>query len=94
MKIRITLASICSLFILGCSSQLEPQKLTDIQTADGGHLVAKKFISMDGFNCKTIKVVGSNIPQKRCTTKKIREKEKKEAEKFIREFESGGTTTD
>ncbi|WP_065188528.1 hypothetical protein [Shewanella woodyi] len=85
---------LASVAVLGCSSQNEVSNVVGKKEAESELGGEKRLIATGGYKCEKIKVIGSNIPQKRCTTEKMRKKEEKEAEKFLKEFESGGTATD
>lgn len=66
--------------LLGCANSSDV-KLTDeeIQLAEQ----RKEAMDKAGYRCDVVKVTGSNLPQKRCTTRKQREKEQESAQTYV-----------
>lgn len=71
--------------LVGCASS--DSNLTDeeLQLAEQ----RKEALGKAGYRCDTVKVTGSNLPSKRCTTRKQREQEKDNAQSYVDEVIRG-----
>ncbi len=58
-----------------------------------GAMSAQTGSKNDGYRCDKVRVTGSRLPSKRCTTRQQREDEEKSAETFMKSGTHSGTSS-
>ncbi|MFY8272954.1 hypothetical protein AAEU32_02325 [Pseudoalteromonas sp. SSDWG2] len=76
MTIKMSLAVLCTMILLGCSS-----------THDG-----QQASNEDGMICELKKPTGSNIPKRVCMTKEQKEAQEKAGQEYINQQRNRATT--
>ncbi|MCE9685126.1 hypothetical protein LZP73_02725 [Shewanella sp. AS16] len=73
-------AGLVLLGMVACSSTPEQQ----VNKADADKVAARKAaLDKAGYRCESVRVTGSSIPSKRCTTSRQREAEKQAARDMV-----------
>lgn len=86
------LGVVCVVLMLSACSTSSEQELSQVDAEKAATRQAE--LKEMGYRCDRVKVTGSNLPTRRCTTRQQREEESKAAKAYVNEIHNREVATE
>lgn len=86
------LGVICLVLIISACSTLSERELSQVDAKKAATRQAE--LKEMGYRCDKVKVTGSNLPTRRCTTRQQREEESQAAKSYVNEIHNKQVATE